>query len=313
MSSKTRARVLPGRHADVHAALQILPEAANCPRDLYQALLEGDGTGQRRVVVVTDRDEPLAVVAMRRRGLSWGLLTNWIVPGYLFPVKPGRVDQALGAINEPVFVSWWRQPQSPPYGLQVRGLKRVSTHGTPLEIDLDAMWRELGLARSLRKARERTQDFELEVNAPGACEWVIRKWQERWQGPDAGDEPELLDRIMVARHLEKRGLHFTLTLRHGERVVAGNTNVVHGQDFVCQTSWRDLDYSAHNVGVRLEELTFRWAQQAGYRFYDLGGGHSYKKQWAPVAGERYEFECTSAAGFLFRRAVDWLSRPVARL
>jgi CelD/BcsL family acetyltransferase involved in cellulose biosynthesis len=96
-------------------------------------------------------------------------------------------------------------------------------------------------------------------------------------------------------------------------VVAGNTNVVHGQDFVCQTSWRDLDYSAHNVGVRLEELTFRWAQQAGYRFYDLGGGHSYKKQWAPVAGERYEFECTTAAGFLFRRAVDWLSRPVARL
>ena len=139
MSSKTRARVLPGRHADVHAALQILPEAANCPRDLYQALLEGDGTGQRRVVVVMDRDEPLAVVAMRRRGLSWGLLTNWIVPGYLFPVKPGRVDQALGAINEPVFVSWWRQPQSPPYGLQVRGLKRVSTHGTPLEIDLDAI------------------------------------------------------------------------------------------------------------------------------------------------------------------------------
>lgn len=313
MSSRIQAHVLPGRHRDVDAALQILPAPANCPRELYRELLECGSSDERRVVVVAAGDEPLAVVGLRRRQWSWELITNWVVPGHLFPVKPGQLAEALRAIEEPLFISWWRQQQSPPTGLPIRGLRRVPTHGTQLEVDLDAMWRELGLSRSLKQARERTRGFELEVNAPGACEWVIGKWVERWQGPGAGETPELLDRVTVARHLEQVGQHFTLTLRHGDRWVAGNTNVVHGCDFVCQTSWRDLDYASHNVGVRLEELSFRWAQQAGFRYYDLGGGHAYKRKWAPVAGERCEFECATAAGFLFRRAVHWLGQPIAKL
>jgi hypothetical protein len=306
-NSRLRSQVLPARHPDIEAALQILPAATHCPRELYRELLDRDSP-ERRVVVISDRHEPQAVIGLRRRKWSWEPITNWIVPGYLFPVQSGQLGQALRTIREPLFVSWWRQPQPPPTELAIRGLKRVATHGTRLDVDLDAMWGELKLSRSLRKARERTQGFELEVNAPGASEWVIRSWLRRWQGSSVGETPELLDRLAVAHHLERLGLHFTLTLRDGDRWVAGNTNVVHGRDFVCQTSWRDLSYAKHGLGVRLEELTFRWAQQAGFAFYDLGGGHDYKRHWAPATGERWQFEYTSAVGFLFGRAASWFGR-----
>jgi hypothetical protein len=297
--------VLPAGHPDIEAALRILPAPANCPRELYQELLDRNSP-ERRVVVISDGDDPLAVTGLRRRNWCWEPLTNWIVPGHLFPVQSGQLSQALGAIEEPLFVSWWRQPQPPPTELAIRGLQRVSTHGTRLEVDLDAMWKELKLSRSLRKARERTEGFQLEVNAPGASEFVIRNWLRRWQGENVGETQELLDRLTVAHHLERLGLHFTLTLRDGDRWVAGNTNIAHGRDFVCQTSWRDLDYAKHGLGVRLEELTFRFAKEAGFASYDLGGGHDYKRHWAPVTGERWQFECTSAVGFFFRRAANWL-------
>ncbi len=237
-SSRVLSRVVPARHPDIDAALRLLPAPANLPHELYRELLDRDSP-ERRVVVVTDGSDPLAVVGLRRKDWSWEPITNWIVPGYLFPVQSGRVSQALQAIQEPLFIAWWRQPQLPPTELAMRGLKRVGTHGTRLEVDLDAMWKELKLSRSLRKARERTEGFQLEVNAPGSAEFVIRNWHRRWQGESAGETPELIDRLTISNYLKRLGLHFTLTLRDGDRWVAGNTNSVHGEDFVCQTSWRD--------------------------------------------------------------------------
>jgi hypothetical protein len=52
--------------------------------------------------------------------------------------------------------------------------------------------------------------------------------------------------------------------------------------------------------VRLLELTFFWAKENGIAHFDIGGGHDYKKRWAPVGGEWHSFEHLPTASHYMR-------------
>jgi hypothetical protein len=294
-----RAHWFEDWHADLDAALEALPEAENCPRGMYRELMENRTELPGRTVLVTEGDEPIAVAGLRLRGRLWEPATNWIVPGMVFPMREGAFLKAAAAIHKPMQIAWWRMGQ-PPMSRRNHGMTREVTYGTDLNVDLEAMWRELGLWRAIRQGRSRAKGFEFQVNAPGSAEWVIRKWNRHWGGNRTEESGDLRNRLLVARELEKCGEHFTCTLREGDRILAGNTVVKHGDAIVGQTVYRDEEYEWHAVGVRLLELTFFWAKENGIAHFDIGGGHDYKKRWAPVGGEWHSFEHLPTASHYMR-------------
>jgi hypothetical protein len=55
-----------------------------------------------------------------------------------------------------------------------------------------------------------------------------------------------------------------------------------------------------------------WATQAGFENHDFGGGHDYKKYWAPEAGERWDFILDPPQGLL-RTLASSVRRQVVRV
>lgn len=277
-------------HPLLDDALATLPEMEDCPGGLYRDIFCNPGPREKRVVLLTDGNGPVAVVALRRRGVAWELMTNWILPGEAFPVQSGGKMAALEGLRANVHSAGWRSDESPPQGRWVRQLQVMPTYKMPCSDNFEQYWRKAGHWNTVRRTRKRTQDFSMQVNAPGTAEWTIRNWEKTWRIKEDVESSTLADRLLAANRLEQEGRHLTFCLFKDEQAVAGHTFVVHRGDIVCQVSHRDMDYDYHGVGTRLMDMIFYWAADQGYQHIDLGGGHDYKERWAPVAGNKYEFQ-----------------------
>lgn len=282
-------------------ALDLLPEAETCPHELYRMLAQNETPAPKRTALVTGDDRPVAVVCLRMTGGStWEPVTQWVVPGVVCPAVEGRLLPALAALEVDVVVAWWRMGE-PPHHPSVGCLETTPVHRLRLS-EREEYWRRSSQWKRVAQARRKCADLDVEVNAPGAAEWVIRRWEEKWRTASSED-PGLGDRILAAQYLERIGRHYTITLAGRERILAGSTNTCHGDTLTAGVLYRDDSVGARPTGVRLIDLAFEVAEDAGLSRMDLGGGHGYKQSWAPADGTRSKFVVASE---------DRRRRPIVR-
>jgi hypothetical protein len=298
----------------IEDALKELPENADW-LGLFKVLLEPRGP-EKRTALVLDREGPVGVVLLRSNGpMHWELAGNWIIPGFLFPVREGCVYPALEALGLQIDVGWWRYPEPPPSGSTIQNFNTRTRHQMDCRTDFDAYWKQSGHLHTVRQAQRKCKDFTLKLNPVGGAEWTIRNWEEKWRSDPKVSQPGLEDRIAVAKFLEQSGRHNTHVLFDGENPIVGITHVVHRDCVVAQVTYRHPDYDAYKAGTHTYEAVFRWAAQSGYATIDIGGGFSYKDRWAPAAGSSEftsEFTIEPVVGQALKVS-RWLKRKWLRL
>jgi GNAT superfamily N-acetyltransferase len=266
--------------------LETLPESDICSHELFRILLQTPGPARKRTVRVTEQGKPIALVGLRQRDGYWDPVTRWLVPGMIFPLQEGALWRVLGAVGLTMDVGLWRWEQPPPPIPWIKDVKTTPTRGMACSEDFEAYWRQLGHFKNIRKVRNRCKEFEFRVNCQGMRDWTVWNWGERWC---VSRMPEFYDRLIVAEYLEKKELLYTLSLHDHGRPVAGATILVHHGDAVAYVNYRDPEYDRHGVMTSLIERCFYWAKEKGLGNIDIGGSAEYKNQWAPMAGQKYEF------------------------
>jgi hypothetical protein len=273
----------------VEDALHEVPDSTDWP-GLFPALLHREVRGRRTAIVIS-RDGPVAVVLLRCRSrATWEPVTQWIVPGFLFPAREGHTLPALATLGLVVNVGWWRFPTLPPEpSMIVHELTAAPVHRIACNTEFEGFWKTTGNLDMVRRAARRCRDFALRINPPGGAEWIIRNWERQWRQESGTPARDLDDRLTAAATLEKVGSHFSLVLFDKAAPVAGATLMIHRRSAVAGVLYRESGYNYQGVGTHLIAEVCRWAARSGYAELDIGGDHDYKKLWAPVGGYKYEF------------------------
>ena len=278
-------------------ALQVIPETEIFPHDLFRLLMKMSDPKKKQIILVTERGEPVAVAGLRNRSGYWEPVTQWIIPGVLFPVKHGYLSRVLPALGIELQIGWWRWQEDPPQIKCIRDAISEPTYGISLSEDYEKYWRETKLLRNIRTFRNRCKNFELKVNPPGGIEWTIRNWEAKWRPQGISEMPDLAERLQAAQYLQERGLLYSLLLFDRDEPAAGRTLIIHRNEVVAQVNYRNPKYDKYGAMNRLGDITFQWAQEMGFKSIDLGGSHDYKNTWAPENGRKWKF--TICPGYIF--------------
>jgi hypothetical protein len=164
-------------------------------------------------------------------------------------------------------------------------------HAVSTRVDFDDFWRSKGYEEAIRKARRRCAglgDTALEIDAPGAAEWILDNWERKWSGDSMHETliaPEMREAVS---YLARRGRYHAFRLLHAGKPIAGLNVLADGEALHEQSSFRDRAYDRYGVGVHLDELFFRWAAQSPYERVELGAGE-YKSRWGDQAQECVSF------------------------
>jgi hypothetical protein len=214
-----------------------------------------------------------------------------VIPGAVAPAAPGRLWDALFALGRFVWVNDWHGPVPDHPG--VHCLEQLPVFRVATDTDFDRFWVERGNSRSLRKARSRCDrlggEFTFEVDHPDAARWILDGWGQDWSDDLWAEHLSASDLRIASAYLGARGMQHTFRLLHDGRPVVGFTAFALGDTLMPQHSHRDPAYDRVGVGVRLDELFFRWTQSTPYRMVDLGGGFEYKARWALADTTRARF------------------------
>lgn len=282
--------------------LKVLPEEEICPHELFALLCRNPASAAKRIVLIEEQGEPIALACLRREGYHWVPVTHYIVPGFLFPAKDGYIEKAIAAIGLDVRIAWWRWEKPPPKNPFIRDVISAPTHGMLCSEDFEVYWRSVGHFKNIRKYRNRCQDFDLKVNVPGMTEWTIKNWELRWRSPEQHELPGTEDRLLVAEYLEKRGQFYSLCLFDHDKPAASATIIIHRKDAVAYVNYRDNHYDWNGAMSRLIELIFHWSKDMGFENIDIGGSFDYKDRWAPEHGTKWEFRVCPDFILKFSRA-----------
>jgi hypothetical protein len=291
-------------------ALAELPDDENWPNELYRLLIDAVAARRPRLVMWTENDVPVGLIALLRdpRGV-WEPVTQWVLPAFVGPARPGRIRDLVTQLPFCSRIAWWRMQDPAPLGGYVRAKTESPTYILDLTSDLNAYWKQTGLGkRSLPRARQRCERMTLSVNAPGATEWVLKSADLHWR-PAARKHPDRSSTTMVAaKYLAPLGKQQTFTLHDGDKCVAGDVAFVHRRELVATCAFRDRTYDHFGVGNRLMDLYSHWAKEQGYLAWDLGGGFDYKARWAPARGVKATLLVSPAVPYCTYR----LRRTLAR-
>lgn len=293
-------------HPALDVALKDLPELDACPHELLRMMIRNPSSVRKKIALVTEHGTPVAVVGLRQKGrFSWEPIMQWIIPGEPFPSKPGYMMRIMEALNTEIWVAWWRTKAPPPSSPLIRYLDSTPTFRMPGHEDFERFWRDNGYFKTIRRVRNRCKDFNLKINESGSAAWTIKKWEEKWRSQPSQVDPSLPDRILAANYLEAHGRHYTLSLFDGDILIGGATMTVHGRDLVAGVLYNDPQYRKHGIGDRLIDLSFSFVLEKGFEAFDIGGGHEYKKHWAPQSGQRWWFHICPEPVYRLRGVVKW--------
>lgn len=294
-------------HPSLDDALQLLPESDSCPHELYRLLMQTPCSMPLRTALVTDQGRPVAVVGLRRKGhRSWEPITQWIIPGVVFPAEPAYIMPTIEALGVDIWVAWWRMANPPSPSQQIRYIESAPVYRISLKENFEQYWRDNGFFKTIRRVRNRCRDLTLAINAPGTAEWTVRNWEAKWRENPAIVDTSLPARLVTAEYLSQRGKYYTLSLSDGDKLAAGASIMVHGKDLVAGVFYRDPDYHHHGVGDRLIDLSFAFGVENGFETIDLGGGHDYKKHWAKPDGERWFFNACPELLYRAKQVTNWM-------
>lgn len=295
-----------GWHPALDEALQTLPEAESCPHELYRLLVQNPSPSRKRVALITEQGRPVALVALRQRyGLPWEPVTQWLIPGLVFPACSGFMAKALETLGMELRVAWWRMAVPPPQSRWIRYSEFTPTYRLRCADNFERYWRETGHFKNVRNYRNRCRNFTFVVNSPGSAEWVMKNWEATWLAPQARCDSSLADRILAANYLAAQNKHYTFLLLDQGRPIGGATVTLQGNTLVAGVYYRVPEYESYGVGIRLIDLTFSFATENGIEWVDIGGGHEYKKRWAPQHGEHWQFTICPPPLYRARQLAAW--------
>lgn len=156
--------------------------------------------------------------------------------------------------------------------------------------DFEAHWRKSSLIRHIKSATKRCNGFKLKVDLANSIEWVLKSWDQKWRRVQGGGPGlDIADRLIAAKYLQERGLCHSLLLFDRDKPVAGLNLIVHRNEALAQTAYRNPEYDWHGAMNRLWEMCFLWARDMGFEGIFLGHGYDYKKRWAPECGRHTTF------------------------
>ncbi|HWO93738.1 MAG TPA: GNAT family N-acetyltransferase [Dehalococcoidia bacterium] len=296
-------------HPELDEALRLLPEMETCPHELFRMLMVNRTSNRKRTALVTARGEPLAVVGLRQKRHHWELVPPDASPEAFLPAAPEAFYPTLAALGVDLWV-WGLAEGAPPPGV-ARFAQAEPTYKVDCQADYEEHWRETGHIRVVRSARERTQGYRLEIDAPGAAEWTIRNWAAKWAARGSDTLSRAEDQIVAASYLQPRGQLHTFRLFDDDEPVAGATLVVAGAELIGMSIYSSDAYRKQAVGTRLMDAIFAWAREAGYRKVELGTGDGYKAGIAPADGCRWTLNFCPGPAYAFKRTVRWMASPLA--
>ena len=271
-------------------ALNNLPETEDFPHELFVLLMKASDPSMKKIILVTEGGMPIALVGLKYRWGRWMPVTQWIVPGVLFPAKDGYIFRVLAALGLDVSVALWRWQVLPPPMGWMTDITVTPTYGMSCSEDFEAYWRKSSLLRNIRTHRNRCKGFDLKINNPNSSGLIIKNWDQKWHACQEGSHsPDIAERLLAAEYLQERGLHYSLLLLDRDEPVAGITFLIHRNEAVSHHTYRNPQYDWHGVMTRVWDLSFHWAREMGFDGIDLGGSFDYKKPWAPERGEKWEF------------------------
>jgi hypothetical protein len=277
-------------HADLDEALLHIPEQEIFPHELFRLMMQMSDAEKKKIILVTERGEPVAVVGLRNRLGYWEPVTQWIVPGVLFPVKVGYLSRVLPSLGLEIKVAWWRWEAPPPIDSGFKNVVSTPTNGMLCSEDFEQYWKSTGQLKDIRKYRKRCEGFELKVNSPGGSEWIIRHWEAKWRPQGFDEMPDLAERLLCMQYLQERNLYYSLLLYDGDEAAAGGTLMIHRGCVVAHCSYRNPKYDWHGSMTHLNELIFAWSKEMEFIGVDLGGSFDYKNGWAPENGMKWTYD-----------------------
>jgi hypothetical protein len=299
-----KARFFDNWESDLDHALRHLPEHELLSHQAFRALMLSEADrAKRKLALVTDRGEPVAVVGLKNRQGWWEPVTQWIIPGVLFPVKSSdAIAAVLAALQLEIRIGWWRWEIPPPEAGWIKDVVSMPSHGSALDESVEKYWRDTDFFKDVRYFRNRCRGMSLGVNLAGARERTIRSWSAKWSRDGAQELPGLTDRLLITEELEKRGKFFTLSLLDGEAPAAEWNVLVHRGDLVAYLNYRNPKYDRQGAMTHLMDRSITWAIENRFTRIDVGGSYDYKKAWFPVNGLKWEFNVKPRLSRLKARA-----------
>jgi GNAT superfamily N-acetyltransferase len=290
-------------------ALASMPELPNCPHDLYRRLLSEPSSVPRRWALVSEHGDPVAVAGLRRKGKRWEPICQGVCPGAYIAAKPGYLIPALKALRLPIIVQYWENEPVPP---GARNVVSYAAHRfSCAEGEGEAYWKRAGTWKAIRNIRQRTREFNLEIDGGGASHWVLNGWAAKWADHPWHDVITLDAMRLAVDEWKPAGRLRTFRLMDGQTPAAGLVCLAEGPRLVLLTIYRDPAYDWHGVGIRILDAVCLWAREAGFGVVDLGGGAEYKARLAPASGTIWEFELLPLPLFVATRFSS-SARRVAR-
>jgi hypothetical protein len=298
-------------HQELVEALYELPEIESCSHELYQKLIQNPSNVSKRTALVSKDGVPVAIVGLRQSGrFTWEPITQWIIPGAVFPAKPDYIFPTLEALKIDISIAWWRIKEKPSFSPIMRHIESTPTYRMRCSDDIEQYWRDNGYFKTIRRMRNRCKDFTFVINSPDAAEWTIRNWEEKWRTNPEIRNPSLQDRILAAKYLEQRGQFFTLMLLDQDNPIGGATVLVQNKVLVAGVLYSEPSYRQNGVGIRLIDLCFTFAIEKGFEVIDIGGGHDYKENWAIQEGERWWFNLCPEPLYKIKQIARWFRQKI---
>lgn len=277
---------------DLDQALDHLPAPPNCTRDQYRNLLLPT-VAEKRHALVSLKDEPLALISLRRRTTVWEPVAYQSLTGYIAPAKDlASLGLALNALGLEISMTGIGDEA---HQLGARHVWPVQIPQVRLQEDYEAYWRQSKGNKQLytvRSARRKCGHMEVCVDREGDLEWVVDQWVEKWKDHPENETIIRDDRIRFWNSLERPQEDPTqmtvhaIVLRKGDTPVAGVVHSRIGDTLLYQCTARDPNYDKLGVGVAVLDASMQWAAAQGYARLDMGGGGHFKELWAPIGTTR---------------------------
>lgn len=272
-------------------ALNELPAPPSCTRDQYRTLVQPSGHPKIHALLL-EGDAPRTLVSVRKRADLWEPVAYQALPGFIAPATaPEYIGLAMNALGVHVQVTGIG-PEANEMG--ARHIWEYEASQVLLQEDFDAYLKNKSSRqfRSIKRARKKCEDMEVRVDGEGDLDWIVSKWTETWANNAAEERVAAPDRLRFWKSLprnpesaDKLTIHSITLIKDGVRA-AGIAHSRLGGSLMFQCTAREPEYDTLGVGVRVMDASIQWAAGAGYEMLDLGGGGSYKQDWAMASTHR---------------------------
>ena len=90
-------------------AINLITNMDPLAKELFVGLIRNSSEKNKSIALVLEGEDPVAVIAMKKRDSSWIHLNHYLYPGANFPCKEGYFARSLKILKKNLWTSWWRR------------------------------------------------------------------------------------------------------------------------------------------------------------------------------------------------------------